>query len=185
MNKGPAAALKESAEERCGFIGNANDLVRCLTIEFEIEFGLGSAVVPAGKKFELAPAQAPLGELGAFDGDAHARRLPGDPAFLWDRFSQGDNASGDETCPAFVLARENEDRITFGDALATIHRLLRAEHECPRPRIANLGFDRERHAQDELPLPSALFVFTSSFIIHRSSLPRSSRMLSELASSIG
>ena len=40
-------ALEESAEERRRFIGDADDLVRCLTVEFEVEFGLGSAVVPA------------------------------------------------------------------------------------------------------------------------------------------
>jgi hypothetical protein len=28
---------------------------------------------------------------------------------------------------------------------ATIHRLLRVERERRRPRIANLGFDREHH----------------------------------------
>src|SRR5712691_7009657 len=90
-------SLKESAEERRRFIRDAGDLVRCLTIEFEIELGLGPAVVPVGKRFELAPTQAPLRERGASDGDAHARRLPGDPGFLWDRFGQGDAAAGDET----------------------------------------------------------------------------------------
>jgi hypothetical protein len=70
-------SLKESAEERRRFIRDAGDLVRCLTIEFEIELGLGSTVVPVGKKFELTPPQAPLRERGASDGDAHARRLPG------------------------------------------------------------------------------------------------------------
>ena len=139
------SALKESAEERRCFIRDANDLVRCLTIEFEIELGLGSTVVPVGKKFELAPPQAPLRERGASDRDAHARRLPGDPAFFCDRFGRGEDAAGDETWPAFVLAREDEDRIAFGDVLATIHRLLRAERERLRRRIANLGFDREHH----------------------------------------
>src|SRR5438067_1307739 len=91
-----SAALKESAEERRRFIRNADDLVRCLTIEFEIE-------------------------RGASDGDAHARRLPGDPAFFCDRFGRGDDAVRDETWPAFVLAREDKDRIAFGDVLATIH----------------------------------------------------------------
>jgi hypothetical protein len=61
---------------------NADNLVRCLTIEFEIELGLGSTVVPVGKKSELAPPQAPLCERGPSDGDAHARRLPGDLAFF-------------------------------------------------------------------------------------------------------
>src|SRR6266568_2086631 len=140
-----SAALKESAEERRRFIRDADNLVRCLTIEFEIELGLGSTVAPVGKRFELAPSQAPLRKGNAFDGDAHARRLPGDPAFLCDRFGRSDDAARDETWPAFVLAGENKDRIAFGDVLATIHRLLLAEDEPLRPRIPNLGFDREHH----------------------------------------
>ena len=149
-----AAALKELAEERRRFIRDADNLVRCLTIEFEIEFGLRSTIVPVGKKSQLAPPQAPLRERGASDGDAHARRLPGDPAFLCDRFGQSDHAARDETWPAFVLAREDEDRIAFGDVLATIHRLLRGEGERFRPRIANLGFDREHRTSHLAPLIS-------------------------------
>jgi hypothetical protein len=64
-------SLKEPAEERRRFIRDADNLVRCLTIEFEIELRLGPTVFPVGKKFELAPPQAPLRERGAFDGDAH------------------------------------------------------------------------------------------------------------------
>jgi hypothetical protein len=145
-------SLKEPAEERGRFIRDADDLIRCLTIEFEVELGLGSTVVPVGKKFELAPPQAPLRERGAPDGDVHARRLPGDPAFLCDRFGRGDDAACDETWPAFVLAREDEDRIAFGDVLATVHRLLRAERERFRSRIAHLSFDREHHAPCLAPL---------------------------------
>ena len=70
----------------------------------------------------------------------------GDPAFLCDRFGRGDDAAGDETRPAFVFAREDEDDISFGDVLTTIHRLLRFEGERLRQRIADLGFDREHHA---------------------------------------
>jgi hypothetical protein len=143
-------SLKEFAEERRCFIRDAANLVRCLTIEFKIELGLGSTVVPLGKKFELASPQAPLRQRGGSDSNAHAGRLPGDPAFLWDRFGRGDDAARDETWPAFVLAREDEDRIAFGDMLATIHCLLRAERERLCLWIANLGFDRERHT----PLPS-------------------------------
>src|SRR5438552_9842528 len=149
-----SAALKEPAEERRRFIRDADDLVRCLTIEFEIKLGLGSTVVPVGKRLELATTQAPLRERGAPDGDAHARRLPGDPAFLCDRSRRGDAAARDETWPAFVLAREDEDRIAFGDVLATIHRLLRAEGESLRPRIANCCFDREHHTPPVTPLIS-------------------------------
>src|SRR4029079_5455609 len=106
----------------------------------------GPAVVPVGKKLELAPPQAPLRKRGAPDGNAHAWRLPGDPRLLCDRFGRGDDATRDETWPAFVLAREDEDRIAFGDVLASIHRLLRAERERLRPEITNLGFEREHHA---------------------------------------
>src|SRR5437879_11968044 len=49
--------LKESAEERRRFIRDADNLIRGLTIKFEIELGLGSTVVPVGKKFELVPPQ--------------------------------------------------------------------------------------------------------------------------------
>jgi len=136
-----SAASKEPAKERSRFIRNADNLVRCLTIEFEIEFGLGSTVVPVGKRFELFPSQAPLGQRGASDGDAHPRRLPGDPAFFWDRFGRGNNAARYQTWPAFILAREDKDRIPFRNALATIHRLLRVERESRRPHVANLGFD--------------------------------------------
>src|SRR6476646_10459986 len=145
-------ALKESAEERGGFIRDADNLVRCLTREFKIELGPGSTVVPVGKKFELTPPQAPLRQRSSPDGNAHPRRLPGDPALLCDRFGRGDDAARDETCAAFVLAREDKDRIAFGDVLATIHRLLRAERERLRPRIANLGFDRKHHASHLAPL---------------------------------
>jgi hypothetical protein len=37
-------ALEEFAEERCRFIRDADDLVRRLTIEFEIKLGLGLTV---------------------------------------------------------------------------------------------------------------------------------------------
>src|SRR5258707_15802598 len=149
-----SAASKKPAEERHRFIRDADNLVRCLTIEFEIELGLGSTVLPVGKKSELAPPQTPLCERGASDGDAHARRLPSDPAFFCDRFGRGDDAARDETWPAFVLAREDEDRIAFGNVLATIHRLLRAERERLRPRIANCCFDREHHTPPFTPLIS-------------------------------
>jgi hypothetical protein len=140
-----STGLKEPAEEFLRFIRDADNLVRCLTIEFEIELGFGSTVFPVGKKFELAPPQAPLRLRAASNGDAHARRLPGDPAFFCDRFGRGDDAARDQTWPAFVLARENENGIAFGNALATIHRLLRAERESARRGITNLGFDREHH----------------------------------------
>ena len=52
------AASKESGEKCCRFLRDTDDLVRCLTIEFEIELGLGSTVVPAGKSLSpLRPSR--------------------------------------------------------------------------------------------------------------------------------
>ena len=56
LNSKHILSSKESAEECRRFIRNADDLVSCLAIEFEIEFGLGSTVVPVGKQLELAPS---------------------------------------------------------------------------------------------------------------------------------
>ena len=97
--------LEESVQECCRFIRDANDLVRCLAIEFEIEFGFGAIVVPVAKTFQLAAPEAPFGKRSASNSDADPRRLPGDPAFLRDRFSRSDNAARNETWPAFILAR--------------------------------------------------------------------------------
>jgi hypothetical protein len=60
-------ASKEPAEERPRFIGDTDDFVRCLTIELEVELGLGSTVVPFGKEFQLAPPEVSFGERGASD----------------------------------------------------------------------------------------------------------------------
>ncbi len=150
----PAAALKESAEERRRFIRDADNLVRCLTIEFEIELRLRPAVVPVAKRFQLAMSQAPFRQRGPSDGDADARRLPEDAAFLWDRFGGGDDTTRGETLPALVLARKDEDRVAFGNVLATIHRLLRFKRERLRLWIANFSFDRERGPLHFAPLMS-------------------------------
>ena len=101
--------LKESVQECCRFIRDANDFVRCLAIEFEIEFGFGTIVVPVAKTFQLTAPEAPLGERSASNGDAHPWRLPGDPAFLGDSFGRSDDAARNETWSAFVLAREDKD----------------------------------------------------------------------------
>jgi len=137
--------LKESGQECCRFIRNANDFVCCLAIEFEIKFGFGETVVPVAKTFQLAAPEAPLGEGGASNSDADPRRLPGDSAFLRDRFGRSDDAARNETWPAFVLAREDKDYVAPGDMLPTIHRLLSGERERSRPWIDNRSFDRERH----------------------------------------
>jgi hypothetical protein len=138
-------SLKESAKERRRFIRDSDYLVRRLTIKFEIELGLGSTILPIGKRFELAPSQTPLRDRNPSDRDAHARRLPCDSVFLCDRFGRGDDAARDEARPTLVFAREDEDPIAIGDVLAAVHRLLRAKRERLRPWVTNLGFDRERH----------------------------------------
>jgi hypothetical protein len=50
MSHAEILSLKESAEDRRRLIRDLSDLVRCLTIKFEIELGLGSTVVPVAKK---------------------------------------------------------------------------------------------------------------------------------------
>src|ERR1700678_3708977 len=141
-----SATLEVSIEKLRRLARYADDLVRCLAVEFEIELGFRLAVVPAGKLFEFAASQGPLCECGPFDGDAHARRLSGDTAFLCDCFGGSDDATRDEALPALVLACEDEHRVTFGDVLAAIHRLLRSKRECLRPQSADLSFNRECHA---------------------------------------
>src|SRR5689334_14076862 len=138
--------LEKPPQECRRFIRDADDLVRCLAIELEVELGLRPTVVPVGKGFELAPAQAPLRAGGAPDGDADARRLPRDAGSFCDGFRRGHYAARDETGPAFVLARKDEDRVALGDALAAIHSLPPAEGECLRRGIGDFGLDRENHA---------------------------------------
>src|SRR5205814_525347 len=139
-------ALKKTPEGSGRFIRDADDFVCCLPIEFEIELGLGSTVVPVPKNLELAPSQAPLRQRATPNGDAHPRRLTDDAAFLCDRFGRADNTARDETLPALVLAREDKQGVAFGDLLTAVHRLLREKRERLRPWIGNLSFDRERAA---------------------------------------
>src|SRR5215470_2217737 len=160
-------------EERRCFIGNTDDLVRCLTIEFKIKLSLGSTVVPIAKALELARPERPLRERAAFNRDAHARRLPGYPPFLWDRFRGSHDAACDQTLAALVLAREDEDRIALGDVLSTIHRFLRAERERLRRRINNLGFDREGHFWP--PLTNSRYSSQSAETFFRPELRRSAK----------
>ena len=137
--------LKESAQECGRFIRDADDLVRCLPIEFEIEFSFRAILVPVAKTFQLTAPEAPPGERSASNSDANPWRLPDDPAFFRDRFGRSDDAARNKTWPAFVLAREDKDYIARGDVLPVVHRLLSGERERSRPRIANRSFDRERH----------------------------------------
>ena len=124
--------LEALAEERRCSIGDTDDFVSCLPIEFEIELSPRPAVIPVGEMLELAASHWPLRGLRSFDSDAHARRLACDAALLSDRFGVSDNAARDEALAALSLPREHENRVTFGDQLAAIHRLVR--DECERDR---------------------------------------------------
>jgi hypothetical protein len=141
----PVLLQEESIQKRRRFIRDADDLVRCLTVEFETEFGFRFAVFPVRKMLELSPPQGPLRDRGAFDHDAHAGRLSRDAAFFRDRFGASYHAARNESLPALVLACEDEHRVALGNVLAPIHRLLRSKRERLRSQTANLSFDRERH----------------------------------------
>jgi len=52
-----SATLEASVEKRRRFIRYADDLVRCLAVEFEIELGFRLAIIPVGKVIEFAPPQ--------------------------------------------------------------------------------------------------------------------------------
>ncbi len=82
-------------EGRC-FVRETDDLVYRLTIKFEVDLGLGAAVVPVGKRSELAPSEALPNERGAPDDDAHPRCLPGDAPFFGDGFGRGDDTARDQ-----------------------------------------------------------------------------------------
>ena len=145
MERERSATLKEFAEKHRRLIRDADDLVRRLTIEFEIELGLGSAIVPLVETLEIAPPQRPPGERGPSDGEAHAWRLPGNAGPLRDRFGGSDNATGNKALAALVLAGEHESHIALGNMLAAIHGLLRGERKRLRLGIVNRRFDRKRH----------------------------------------
>src|ERR1700691_694193 len=96
------AKLEEAIEKRRRFIRNADDFVRCLTIEFEIELGFRLSIIPVGKLLEFAPPQCPLRKGGTFDGNANAGRLTCDSAFLRDCVGASDHATADDASPALV-----------------------------------------------------------------------------------
>ena len=146
-----AVVSEKTPKEGRRVLGDADDLVRRLPIELEVELRLGAAVVPVETKLELLPPQPPLRPRDPSDRDIDARGLPRDPAFPGDRRLRRDDAARDESGAAFVLAREHEDRVALRDMFAAIHRLLRSEHEGVRRRICNLRLDRE-----DTPLNHAL-----------------------------
>jgi hypothetical protein len=100
--------LEESIEKRRSFIRDADDFVRCLAIELEIELGFRLAIIPVGKLFEFAPPQYPLRKSGAFDGDANAGRFTGASVFLRDCLGGSNRTTRDQASPpSFSLAKTN------------------------------------------------------------------------------
>src|ERR1700677_1102285 len=138
-------SLEALAEERRRLSRDADNLIGCLPIEFEIELSPGPTVFPVGEMLELAAPQWPLRKRRSSDRDAHSRRLARDAPLLCDCLGVSDDTACNEALAAFVLTREHENRVTFGNQLAAIHRLVRGERERPRPRIDDLRLDREHH----------------------------------------
>src|SRR4029077_19417113 len=93
-----------------------------------------------------------------------------------------DDAARYETWPTFVLAREDKDYIATGDVLPAVHRLLSGERERSRPRIANSGFDRERHFWP--PLTSSRYSSQKAETFFRPELRRTSRSTPNVRSPI-
>src|SRR5574338_619018 len=79
--------LKEATQERRGSVGDTHNLVGRLTIKLEVEFSLRPAVLPVGEEFQLASSKTTLRERVTPDSNTDARRLPDDPALLWNRLS--------------------------------------------------------------------------------------------------
>src|SRR4051812_16025192 len=97
----------ECVKESRRLIRDTGDLVRGLTIEFEIELGLGPAVLPVGKVFEFASPQPPLRAGHALDSNAHARGFPRNAVVLRNRFRGDHDAVCDQALATLVLAREH------------------------------------------------------------------------------
>jgi hypothetical protein len=76
-------------QEKRRLIRDADDLVRCLPIEFEIKLCPRPTVFPVIERLELSASHRSLGKRRASDGDTHARRLARDAALLRSGFGMG------------------------------------------------------------------------------------------------
>ena len=115
--------LEALTEERRRLIGDADNLIGCLPIKFEIEFSLRPTVIPVGEMLELAAPQWSLRKRRSADRDAHSRRLAPDAPLLRNCFGVSDDAAGDEALAALALTREHENRVTFGSSCAPSARI--------------------------------------------------------------
>lgn len=73
----PASPLEMRAQESGRFVGDADDLVCSLAIEFEIQFGLRTAIVPVREGFEFGSPEAAFREAAFNEGPGsnHQPRL--------------------------------------------------------------------------------------------------------------
>lgn len=71
-------------------------------------------------------------------------------AVRWDRFGRQHKPARNQPSPAFILARENEERIAGRNRLTAIHRFLSAKRHPCRIAIANGSLDRGGHDQLQL-----------------------------------
>jgi hypothetical protein len=131
----------ECLKERLGCLGDAHDLVRGLTVELEIELGLGSAVVPAREAFELGASQRHLRDDSPSDGMLMRGVCGSMPRFFATAGAEVTTPRAARPRAASVLAREDVARISRCDVLAALHRLLRGERERGRSRIADLRLE--------------------------------------------
>jgi hypothetical protein len=88
--------LEALAEERRRLIRDADNLIGCLPIKFEIEFSPRPTVIPVGEMLELAAPEWSLRKHRSSDGDAHSRRLARDAPLLCDCFGVSDDTARDE-----------------------------------------------------------------------------------------
>jgi hypothetical protein len=145
-------ALEETFEKSCRPVGYTGYVVCCLAIEFEVELGFGPTVLPIPEALKVTPPQRPLCGLDAFNGDADAWCLAGNAGVLGDQFGGRDYAARYEAWPALVLTRKNENRVTLGDALTAVHRLLRDKLQGLCALVANFGFYHENHSMEYYPV---------------------------------
>jgi hypothetical protein len=98
--------LEVFTEERGCFIGDADDFVRCLPIEFETELCPRPTVIPGGEMFEFAAPDWPFRKYLSLDGDRHPRRLAKYAALLSNGFGVSDYTARDQPLASLILTGE-------------------------------------------------------------------------------
>jgi hypothetical protein len=105
-NRRTRSRLEEAEQEGSGAVGEADDLVRRLTVELEVELSLGAGVVPISEGLEFASSEPASCVAGAVDRDADPWRVSPDVGHSRGRFSRGDDSPRDQAVAAsFSLAK--------------------------------------------------------------------------------